>query len=302
MNNFRSSVQRGAWLAVIMAMPGGCAVGPNFVRPKPPDTDRYTSEPRPEPTVAADGQAQHFTPGAAIPADWWRLFKSAQLDAMVRQAITNNPTLQAAEANLLRSQDNMRAGYGVFFPQIQADVAGTRQRAAPLQEGLQTSGTTFNLATASGTVSYALDVFGGSRRNVESLRAQAGSQRYETKAAYLTLSANVVNTSIARSAYAAEIRATEQLIELERQQLHLTESQVRAGTAPYSTVLSARGLIAANHALLAPLEQNVSQAEHLLATLEGVAPSKALSLTRIDHFCSLKLIQASWGAMGCAPS
>ena len=135
--------------------------------------------------------------------------------------------------------------------------------------------------TASGTISYALDVFGGKRRTVEGLRAQADSQRYESKAAFLTLSANVVNTSIARAAYAAQIRATEQLIELENQQLHLAEAQVRAGTAPYSTVLSVRSLIAANQALLAPLEQNVSQAEHLLATLEGVVPSKA-NLPDID--------------------
>ena len=134
------------------------------------------------------------------------------------------------------------------------ELAASRQRTAPLQQGSQTSGTIFNLVTASGTISYALDVFGGERRTVEGLRAQADSQRYETKAAYLTLSANVVNTSIARAAYAAQIRATEQLIELENQQLHLTEAQVRAGTAPYSTVLSVRSLIAANQASLAPLE------------------------------------------------
>ena len=97
---------------------------------------------------------------------------------------------------------------------------------------------------------------------MESLRAQADYQRYENMAAYLMLSANVVNTSIARAAYAAEIRATEQLIELEKQQLHLTEAQVRAGMAPYANVLSMRSLIAANQALLAPLKQNISQAEH----------------------------------------
>ncbi|MGA2173685.1 MAG: efflux transporter outer membrane subunit [Verrucomicrobiota bacterium] len=281
MNNFRSSVQRGAGLAAIMAMLGGCAVGPDFVRPAPPETDRYTSEPRPEATVAADGQAQHFTPGAAITADWWRLFQSAQLDAVVRQALSNNPTLRAAEASLRQSQDNLRAGYGLYFPQGQAELSASRQRTAPVQQGSRTSGTVFNLFTASGTISYALDVFGGKRRTVEGLRAQADSQRYESKAAYLALSANVVNTSIARAAYTAQIRATEQLIELENQQLHLAETQVRAGTAPYSTVLSVRSLLAANQALLAPLEQNASQAGHLLATLEGVEPSKA-TLPDID--------------------
>ncbi|MGD0905820.1 MAG: efflux transporter outer membrane subunit, partial [Terracidiphilus sp.] len=270
MNHFRSSVQRGAGLGAILALLGGCAVGPDFVRPAPPDTDRYTREAQPEATVAADGQAQHFTPGAAIAADWWRLFQSAPLDAVVQQAISNNPTLQAAEASLRQSQDNLRAGYGLYFPQGQAGISATRQRTAPAEQGSQSSGSVFNLFTASGTISYTLDVFGGKRRTVEGLRAQAGSQRYETKAAYLALTANVVNTSIARAAYAAQIRATEQLIELERQQLQLAETQVRA-----------RGLIAANQALLAPLKQNTSQAEHLLAMLEGVLPSKA-NLPDID--------------------
>jgi len=262
-------------------MLGGCSVGPNFVRPTPPDTDHYTSEARPEATVAADGQMQHFTTGAEIPAEWWKLFQSTQLDAVVQQAISNNPTLQAAEASLRQSQDNLRAGYGLYFPQGQAGGSATRQLSAPLQQGSPTAGRIFNLFTASGTISYTLDVFGGKRRTVEGLRAQAESQRYESKAAYLTLSANVVNTSIARAAYTAQIRATEELIELEKQQLHLAETQVHAGTVPFSSVLNVRSLLAGNQVLLAPLKQNASQAEHLLAALEGVEPSKA-TLPAID--------------------
>jgi NodT family efflux transporter outer membrane factor (OMF) lipoprotein len=198
------------------------------------------------------------------------------LDAIVQKAIANNPTLQASKASLRQSQDNMRAGYGMFFPQIQAGLDVSRQQTAPLLQGSETPGTIFNLVTLSGTISYALDVFGGARRTVESLRAQVDYQRYETEAAYIMLTANVVNTSIARAAYAAQIRATEQLIELENQQLHLTEVQVRTGIAPYANVLSIRGLIAANQALLAPLKQKISQADHLLATLEGVMPSQII--------------------------
>jgi NodT family efflux transporter outer membrane factor (OMF) lipoprotein len=257
-----------------MASLGACAVGPDFVRPVPPAADGYTSEALPASTVSADGHAQQFTPGAVLDSDWWRLFKSAQLDAVVGQAIANNPTLLASEASLRQSQDNLRAGYGVFFPHVEAGLDASRQRTAPSQLGLQTSSRIFTLVTLSGTVSYALDVFGGERRTVEGLRAQADYQRNESIAAYLALSANVVNTSIARAAYAAQIRATEQLIDLEKQQLYLAEVQVRAGMAPYSTVLSARSLVAANQALLAPLQQRIGQTEDLLATLEGVVPSK----------------------------
>jgi NodT family efflux transporter outer membrane factor (OMF) lipoprotein len=272
----RSGAQRGAWLGVIAAaMLGACAVGPDFVRPAPPKVDRYTSQPLAAATVAADGHAQQFTPGMTLTADWWRLFGSTQLDALVQQAVANNPTLEAAEASLRQSQDNLRAGYGVFFPQVAAGLNAVRERAVPLENGLQTRGTVFNLVTLSGTVSYALDVFGGKRRAVESLRAQADDARYASQAAYLTLSANVVNASIARAAYAAEIRATRELIELEKQQLGATEAQVQAGTTSYASVLSIRSLIAANQAALAPLEQKISQTEHLLATLEGVTPAEA---------------------------
>ena len=274
MINFRSKALRGTVIAAA-AMFAGCAMGPDFVRPEPPSADRYTRVALPAATVPADGTAQQFTADADLGADWWRLFKSAQLDEIVAQAIANNRTVQASEATLRQSQDNLRAGYGVFFPQAGADLDVRRERTAPLQQGLQTSGSIFNLVTLSGTVGYALDVFGGERRTVEGLRAQTDTQFFIDKAAYLALSANVVNAGIARAAYVAQVRATRQLIELEHEQLRLTGAQVSAGTEPYANLLAVRSLIAANQALLAPLEQKISQAGDLLATLEGVVPSKA---------------------------
>src|ERR1019366_160821 len=115
------SVCRDACLGAILAMLGACAVGPNFVRPAPPDADRYTPEAMPAATIVADDQAQRFTPGSTLNSDWWRLFKSAQLDAVVQQALANNPTLHASEASLRQSQHNLRAGYGVFYPQVGAE-------------------------------------------------------------------------------------------------------------------------------------------------------------------------------------
>ena len=252
-----------------------CTVGPDFVRPTAPEADRYTREQPVTATAVAVGQAQHFTPGAEFAADWWRLFQSAALDGVVQQAIANNPTLAAAEASLRQSQDNLRAGEGVFYPQVAVGAEASRARNAPIQQGSSASGTIFNVVTLSGTIGYTLDIFGSERRAVESLQAQTDYQRNLNRAAYLTLTANVVNTSIARAAYAAQIRATEQIIGLEKLQLHAAEAQVRAGTAAYTGVLSLRSLIAANQASLAPLKQKISQTEHLLATLEGVVPSRA---------------------------
>ena len=288
MSTFRSLFLRGgAALGLIALVLTACTVGPEFERPAPPNVDRYTHRPLPDTTVKADGQTQHFQPGATLAADWWHLFQSEPLDVMVRQAIDHNPTVQAAEASLRQSQDRLRAGQGVFYPQVGAGVDVRRERTDSAQRGTSAPGAVFNLVTLSGSVGYALDVFGGERRAVEGLRAQADFQFFESKAAYLTLSASVVNTCIARAAYGEQIRATQQLIELENAQLHVTKAQVRAGNAPYANVLSLRSLIAANQASLAPLKQKLDQAGHLLASLQGMLPAEA-TLPDID-LAALKL-------------
>ncbi|MGE0826192.1 MAG: efflux transporter outer membrane subunit [Candidatus Binatia bacterium] len=251
----------------------GCAVGPDFIRPQPPTVARYTSEAGPSTTVSGDGQTQRFEPGAAVVAEWWRLFRSPMLDAVMTEAFANNPTLQAAQASLRQSQETLQTGYGVFFPQADGSFAATRQKFSSARFG-QSVSSIFNLFTLSTTVSYTLDVFGGERRAVESLQAQVDGQRATMLATYLTLSGNIANTVIAQAAYGAQIQATEELIALEREQLKITEVQAQTGTAPYANVLSIQSQLAAVEATLPPLRQKVSQAEHLLATLAGRAPAE----------------------------
>lgn len=251
----------------------GCAVGPDFRRPSAPPVTRYATDADPIVTQSADGVAQRFNPGGTVSADWWRLFHSEQLDAVIAQALANNPGLSAAQASLRASQDSLRSGYGVFYPAIDAAAAATRERysaAQPVQDGENL----FNLFTLSASVSYALDVFGGQRRLVESLHAQVDVARAIEQGTYLTLSANVANTMIAKAAYQAEIDATRQLLELERQQVHLAEVQANAGTAPYSTVLSLRSQLASTEATIPGLEQKLTQSDDLLATLAGRTPAQ----------------------------
>ncbi|MGD0886217.1 MAG: efflux transporter outer membrane subunit [Thermodesulfovibrionales bacterium] len=251
----------------------GCAVGPDFVRPQPPSVERYAFGKEPTVTVPADGKVQRFEQGLKIAADWWRFFNSSKLDALIKEALVNNPSLQAAQASLRQSQDGLRAGFGIFYPQFDASFDATRQKFSPAHLGESSaSSSIFNLFTLGGTVSYALDVFGGERRTVEGLQAQVDFQRYTVLGTYLTLSGNIVNAIVAQAAYREEIRATEQIINFEREQTGITEAQAQAGTVPYSNVLSLRSQLAATEATLPPLRQKLSETEHLLATLAGRTP------------------------------
>jgi NodT family efflux transporter outer membrane factor (OMF) lipoprotein len=260
--------------AVLLCGVYSCAMGPNFERPQPPSIERYTTGPTTTATIPADGKEQHFEPGAGIVSDWWRLFNCPGLDAAVKEALENNQNLQAARASLRQSQDLLRAGYGVFYPQVNAGFDATRQKTSSAATGGRIPGSIFNLFTLSATVSYALDVFGGERRAVESLGAQVDFQHAEVLAAYITLSGNVVNAMIARAAYQEQIRATDELIGLQREQVRLTEVQAQAGIIPYVNVLSLQSQLASLETTLPPLRQKINQTEHLLATLSGRTPAE----------------------------
>jgi len=271
----------------ILALLSGCAVGPDFVPPSAPVEKAYIKEGSTQPTFLANAAQQSISTNSVVDAEWWRLFRSASLNDAVTQAIGNSPTLAASEATLRQSQDSLQAGYGVFFPQVQGEFGGARERSAPISEGSQLPGSIFNYMSAGLNISYVLDIFGGQRRAVEELSAQRDGQLYASKAAYVTLTANVVNACIARSAYVAEIQAATEILKLERDQLAAIKAQLQAGTAPYTAALTIQTQIASTAATLAPLRQRLDQANHLLAMLEGTTPSAA-ELPEID-FASLAL-------------
>src|ERR1700732_3909968 len=97
----------------------GCAVGPDFMRPDAPAADRYTADPLPVQTASATvagGAPQHFVGDRDIPGDWWVLFHSPTLDALVKEALAANPNLTAAQAALRQAHELTKAGEGAFFP------------------------------------------------------------------------------------------------------------------------------------------------------------------------------------------
>lgn len=271
---FKKNIVSGASaLYCISLLVSGCTVGPDFVRPQAPAIDHYNQKQDSSETVHVEGKTQHFSKGIGPVANWWNLFHSKQLDAAVTEGINNNPSLEAAHANLRASYDILQAGYGIYYPQVNVGAGASRQRSSPASIGSAAPSSIFNLTTISASVSYPLDIFGGERRAVESLESQAEVQHATVLVTYLALSGNIVNTFIATAAYQEEIQNTEQVITLQNEQITLAEKQNQAGTASYDTVLSLRSQLASLEADLPPLRQKLDQAEHLLATLEGKSPS-----------------------------
>jgi len=258
----------------------GCAVGPDFKAPELPAAARsgsYTATPLAGQTAASTGlagAAQRFASAQDIPAEWWKVFHSDPLDQLIRQALQQNPTLASAQAALREAQENYNAEAGSLrYPNVGAQLGATREHASELTVG-KPGGAVFNLYNASVNVGYTVDVFGAARRTLEGARAAVEFQRYQLEAAYLALTANVVTTAIREASLRAQLQATRQVLDAQRQQLNLTERQFSLGAIPRTAVLTQRSQVAQTAATLPGLQKALAQARHQLAVYAGRLPSE----------------------------
>jgi len=256
-----------------------CAVGPDFRRPEPPADSGYAAEPLPPQTVSAavDGGAeQRFVYGRDIPGQWWQVYRSSALDQLIREALADSPSLEAAQAALRVSQENLRAATAVLYPSVDAKLGAARQKiSGASQNQPQARVPAFNLYNASVSVTYQLDVAGGARRELERLEAQIDYQRYQIAATYLTLTSNIVTTAVSEASLRAQIGATRDIVDAQQRSLAVVEKQLALGAVSRSAVLAQRAQLAQTRAALPPLEKALAQTRNALATLAGKTPATA---------------------------
>ena len=164
----------------------GCTMGPDFTPPAPPATTAYTKEtlgPISGDASVKAGAPQTYVMDRDIPAEWWSLFRSPELDAAVRASIGGNPNLIAAQASLNAAMENVKAQIGAYYPQVTGGVGASRQKNSGILSPTLASNTLlFNLYQAQLGATWTLDLWGANRRQVEALRAQAEAQRYQLEA------------------------------------------------------------------------------------------------------------------------
>ena len=267
-----------AAVLLILLLLAGCAVGPDFKRPAAPAVDGYTAERLPAVTAAAPGHGgapQRFAAGRDIPGEWWTLFRSAPLNALIAEALRANPTLASAQAALRQAHELTLAGEGAFFPKLQGSLDASRNKAAAAI-GPNTSGDAlyYSLYNAQLSVSYMPDVFGGTRRQVEALAAQEEGQRFQLEAAYLTLTANLVAAVVTEASLHGQLAATEESIRIARDSLGILRRQQALGEVAGADVAAQEAALAQAEAALPPLQKQLAQQRHLIAVLLGREPSR----------------------------
>jgi NodT family efflux transporter outer membrane factor (OMF) lipoprotein len=267
-----------ALLGIAACALAACAVGPNYHAPAAPETAGFVAPGSVPATTASaplpGGEAQHFVDAMDIPGQWWTLFKSPELNALIERALANNPTLEAAQATLRNANETTAAERGSFFPSISGTYEGERQRSSGAEFGQPNAGSfLYTLNSASVSVSYTLDAFGGIRRQVEALSAQAEYERFALEASYLSLTANIVTAAVTEASLRAQIAATEDIARLQQSQLDITQKRVNAGGASRTDVLQQLSALQSTLASLPTLRTQLAQERNQLAAYTGSLPA-----------------------------
>lgn len=277
----------------------GCMVGPDFHKPPAPDVKSFNANPLPAKTASAPtknsaGNAQTYVYNQNIPADWWEIFHSDTINQLVQTGINNSPNITAAQAALRNADEIYRENVGnLLFPAVNLSTGGTRQRFAGANFGSSVPASLFNIFNVTASISYTLDVFGGSRRQLEALSAQVNYQEFQLLATYLTLSSNIVTTAFTIASYEAQIKATNALIAAEQGQLDIIRKQYQLGGVAGTNVLTQQTLVDQTRATLPPLQKSLSQARHAMDVLLGNYPDTPVPSINLDKLQLPKTVPVS---------
>lgn len=258
----------------------GCAAGPDFKEPKLSGQAKLTANPLHSQLASVPnlvgGGSQIYVDQLRVPADWWALFQSNDLNRIVDAALHKNPNLQAADAALRAAQATARAQTGIYFPTIGINAAGLRQQVSPAYFG-QSSGepNIYSLYNTNISVGYKVDLFGGSRRLVENAKALAEYQQFQLEATYLSLTTNVVSAAIRESAQREQLEATQTILQSQQNLAKLINQQFAIGTVSKIDTSSQNTLVANSQSQLYSFDKNLSVTRNMLVAYIGSYPGSA---------------------------
>jgi len=260
-----------------------CTMGPDFQPPAPPPATSYAKEPLTQTSGDAavkDGAPQAIAMDRDIPAEWWTLFRSPDLDALVRASLAGNPNITAAQASLKVAMENVKAQIGAYYPQVALGLDASRQfNSGILSPTLASNTLLFNLYQVQASATWTPDIWGSNKRQVESLQAEADAQRYQLESTYVALSTNVVAAAVQEAALRDQIAITEQMLTAEKQILAIEQHQKELGQIAGGDLAVQEVAVAQAEQSLPPLQKQLAQTRDLLTALAGRLPSDEVTET-----------------------
>ena len=252
----------------------GCAVGPDFQRPKmsvPAEWAGPSAKPAQQPAISDDQGL----------ANWWSVFKDPILTSLVERAVASNLDLKLAEARIREARAAKGVAAGGLGPTL--DVSGNYQRSRS-SAGNRTGEVTVDQYQAGFDAGWEIDFFGGQRRSLEAADADLQAAVETHRDILVTLTAEVARNYINLRAFQQQIAITRKNLEAQQHSARLTRERFEGGFVSGLDVANSDALSATTASQIPLLESSVQQAIYSLSVLLGEAPAaltSELSITGI---------------------
>lgn len=256
-----------AWcaLALIAVISGCIKVGPDFIRPDAPVSQKWRES----------GDARVGDEPADYRA-WWQTFNDPELDAIIDRAYRNNLSLRIAALRVLEARALLGIAIGQFFPQDQR-LTGSVEYNRVSEHSFQL-GALLNPVYAQSQVAveaaWELDFWGKYRRNIESAKANWKATMADYDSALVSLTADAANAYITIRTLEKRAEITRQNIASLTESLNIAKARFQAGTSSERDVEQARTQLATTRAVIPILESQLRQAKNALSVLIGVPPAE----------------------------
>ena len=247
-------------LAMVAAALGGCAVGPNYVKPATPVPGQF-----------ADATEGAYT-GEDVQARFWTQFQDPTLDRLVDDALQANHDLRIALAHLVEARAERHQAQFDLAPTVTASGGYTKQQFAAVDSGF---GTTYTESyyNAGFDAFWELDFFGRVRRNIESESAQVQGAEAGLHDAQVSVTAEVARTYFELRGEQTRFAVAWRNVENQRETLGLTQARLEAGRSTELDTARAQAQLSATLSTIGPLEAAIARSIHRLSVLTGREPS-----------------------------
>src|SRR5499433_2395047 len=253
-------------LMLVLGAFAGCAIGPDFQRPKTAVSASWqeTADPR-------------VSTASATYRGWWKAFNDPALDRLIERAYRENLSLRQAGVRVLQARAQLGIAVGEIFPQTQQAIGSvqynrTSDRGA-LAAAAQGRSVAYWQSEIGAQASWELDFWGRIRRNIESADASLLSTLADYDNTLVTLTADVASTYITIRTAEERIRIARENVGTQQESLKIAEARFKYGTVTQLDVEQARTSLLNTQATIPPLETQLRQARDALSVLLGMPPS-----------------------------
>ncbi|EMH7817696.1 efflux transporter outer membrane subunit [Pseudomonas aeruginosa] len=252
-----------------------CTVGHDYVRPDLPVPERFEeggmvwTRADPEPTEWY-GEA------------WWQAWHDPDLNELQERAQQANLSIAAADAAWRQAQAAIGEVRAAGRPQVGMGVSQSRSENTAAAQGLG-EGQVRQQATAQGTVSWELDLWGAVRRRAEAQSAQAEASAQDLHAQRLSIAATVASTYLSLRQTEVQMALLENQVDANGRLLEMTERANELGTASPNDVVETRNALDSSIMGLEAASATRARCLHALAALTGQAPSSFVLAPRPEY-------------------